>query len=163
MTGAPYSKSVTTELTKAKGVDINEGCLRLRFTFKGVRCIEYLRGLKITAENVKFASNKRGAILHEIVLGTFNYRKHFPESPKADLFCPRTNMDRTVSEAVDIWLELIEVKKAKSTHKGYRSKGNRVKAKYGDRPLGMISGTELEQYQAELIKEEKLNPKTPSR
>ncbi len=160
MTTDSYSKQVTSELSKAKGVDINEGVIRLRFPYRGMRCGEYLPGLKVTGNSIKFASNKRAAIMHEISIGTFNYRSHFPTSAKADLYSPRTSGDRTVITAVEIWLEIQEVKKAKSTMKGYRSKGKRVKEKFGERPIAFISGTELEQYQAELITEDRLNPKT---
>ncbi|NQX88935.1 MAG: phage integrase N-terminal SAM-like domain-containing protein [Halioglobus sp.] len=53
-----------------------------------------------------------------------------------------------------------EVKKAKSTIKGYEAEAARVKRRFGERPIALGAGTKLEHYQAELIRKKKLDPKT---
>jgi integrase len=64
-----------------------------------------------------------------------------------------------VKEGLVKWLERQEVRKAKSTFDNYVSKANHVEAKFGKRRFMDISKSELELWQAQLLKQE-LAPKT---
>ena len=57
---------------RGKGIQID-------FYYRGVRCLETIR-MPPTPANMKFAMQKRTAILHEIATNTFEYAKHFPDS-----------------------------------------------------------------------------------
>ncbi|MDO6718854.1 DUF3596 domain-containing protein [Psychrosphaera sp. 1_MG-2023] len=91
-----------------EGVSIHGKNIRVSFYYRGVRCIESIKGVKITKSNIKFASNKRTAILHEIATNQFNYLSHFPESKRAALFSPGKVVP-TVAQAIEKWLSTYEV------------------------------------------------------
>jgi integrase len=159
MTRPSLSKPLASELKKSSGISIHGDRLRMQFSYKGVNCRETLPGVKISVEGVRFIRRKREAILYEITLGTFNYRTHFPESKRADIFGPPKAKIITVREAVDTWLAIKMVKKAGSTYTSYKKKSNKLVAKFGSRPLTSIDKTEMEAYQAELISDGALDPK----
>ena len=59
--------------------------LQIFFMYRNVRCREILQ-ISPTPANIKKAFNKRNLILAEIEAKTFEYEKHFPNSPKIELF-----------------------------------------------------------------------------
>ena len=145
-----------------KGVEINGQRLRISFYYLGRRCKEPLpAGSTITKQSIIYADNKRRTILSEIKEGRFDYAAHFPESVLAPVFSgtggPNTN--RTVAEGVKIWLTVMEAKKAASTVKGYRSHSKHVTAWGGARRIADIPKSDIELFQAKLLKQG-LNPKT---
>lgn len=137
------------------GVEINGKQLRISFMLHGQRCREPLLGIaKINKASIAYADNKRRTILAEIKEGRFDYAAHFPESPRAAAFSgaggPGTR--RTVKEGVDRWLEVMQAKKAKSTFDNYKSKSKRVESKFGARRIVDVSKSDLELFQAHLLK-----------
>lgn len=60
----------------------SEGSIQIDFRYKGVRCRERI-SLAPTAANLKYAKRLKATIEHEIATNTFDYSKHFPESPRA--------------------------------------------------------------------------------
>ena len=58
--------------------------IQIDFTYRGKRCRETLK-LKPTKANMKHAEGMHAIIMHEIAIGTFDYRKHFPDSKSATL------------------------------------------------------------------------------
>ena len=64
--------------------------------------------IKINQNALNYASNKRAVVINEIKSGTFDYLHHFPNSEKALKFSGSASSDRarTVSQGVDIWLEI---------------------------------------------------------
>ena len=62
--------------------------IQIFFMYRNVRCREVLQ-IPPTPANIKKAFNKRNLILAEIEAKTFEYEKHFPNSPKVDLFSGR--------------------------------------------------------------------------
>lgn len=64
---------------RGPGVRIIGKSIQLDFRFKGARCRERLR-LEPTARNIKYATNLKARIEHEIATGTFDYAGHFPKS-----------------------------------------------------------------------------------
>jgi integrase len=56
--------------------------IQIDFRYQGIRCRERLR-LAPTPANLKYAARLKAAIEHEIATGTFDYARHFPNSPRA--------------------------------------------------------------------------------
>ncbi|QPG06923.1 site-specific integrase [Salinimonas marina] len=125
------------------GVQLRGDSLAIDFRFQGVRCRETLKNMAATKANIKWAYNKRTVILHEIAQGTFNYRSHFPDSKKADLFAPVQQVP-TVNEALDVWLKTKESSLAPKTWRGYQGiADNRLRPKFGHRTLDSILQSEI--------------------
>lgn len=144
------------------GVEINGKQLRISFMLHGQRCREPLPGVsKVNKASIAYADNKRRTILAEIKEGRFDYAAHFPESPRALIFSGSggPNTRRTVKEGIDRWLEVMRARKAESTAINYASKAKRVDEKFGKRRIVDISKSDLELFQAQLLKSG-LAPKT---
>jgi integrase len=136
--------------------------LRIVFQLNGQRCREPLTGIvKVNKAAIAYADNKRRTILAEIREGRFDYAAHFPDSPRAAAWSlnPGVSLKRTVKEGLVKWLEVQEVRKAKSTFDNYASKANHVEAKFALRRFTDVSKSELELWQAQLLKQG-LAPKT---
>lgn len=77
-------------LSLPRGVTIRQhktgDTLVITFTYKGVLCREPLSKLEANARGVKYAERLRGEIQNQIVSGTFEYAKYFPNSKKLKLF-----------------------------------------------------------------------------
>ncbi len=145
-----------------QGVEIVGNQIRLSFYLHGQRCREPLPGIaNITKAAIAYADNKRRTVLAEIKEGRFDYAVHFPESPRAAIFSTTggASIKRTVAEGVDIWLEVIKAKKAKTTFDNYRSKSKHVLSWAGPRRIVDISKSDLELFQAKLLRAG-LSPKT---
>jgi integrase len=146
-------QSALDEVADAKGIDIHHGRFRLRFTYQGVKCSETLKGLKLTKENAKYAKRKREAILYEIECQTFDYRAHFPDSSRANLLGKLESTPRTVDDGVSSWLASKEVKMAKSTYRGYKSKAKKVLEHFFGRLIKSVGKAEMENFQTGLIQQ----------
>jgi len=59
----------------------SETSIQIDFRYKGVRCRERI-ALSPTSANLKYAKRLKATIDHEIAIGTFDYAKHFPRSPR---------------------------------------------------------------------------------
>lgn len=92
--------------------------IEIDFYYLGQRCREAIK-IPPTKANLKFAQNKRAAILHEIGIGTFNYAVHFPDSRRASTLGKLTN--KTVGEALEDFLHNTQRKYEASTLRGYKS------------------------------------------
>ncbi|NQD78634.1 DUF3596 domain-containing protein [Pseudomonas sp. CrR14] len=144
------------------GVEINGSSLRIWFMLYGVRYRETLTYItKISKASIEYAGNKRRTIKVEIKEGRFDYTAHFPDSPHAALFSGTggANAKRTVAEGVAVWLEVMTAKKAGSTSKNYGYKAKHVTEWAGARRIVDISKSDLELFQARLLRSG-LSPKT---
>ena len=96
---------------RGKGIQID-------FYYRGVRCVETLR-LPPTPANMKFAVQKRAAVLHEIATNTFDYAKHFPDSKKV----ARLGIQRipSVKQQLTKWLNSKHRTCEYSTYRSYNS------------------------------------------
>lgn len=144
------------------GVEMNGKQLRIVFMLHGQRCREPLPGIaKVNKASITYASNKRMTILTEIKEGRFDYAAHFPDSPRAAVFSQSgtSNTKRTVAEGVQRWMEVQCAKKATSTSRNYQYKANHVVEKFGKRRIADINKSDLELFQAQLLKKG-LSPKT---
>lgn len=144
------------------GVEMNGKQLRIWFIFNGQRCREPLEGIsKVNKAAIAYADNKRRTILAEIKEGRFDYAAHFPNSPRAAMFTGTggPSIKRTVKEGIDRWLEVQRALKASSTVVNYVSKSVHVDSKFGKRRIVDISKSDIELFQAKLLKQG-LAPKT---
>lgn len=144
------------------GVEVRGDAVRISFMYEGIRCREPITGhSKLTKAVILYAENKRRAIVSEIKEGRFDYARHFPESERAKIFSGHGGRDskRTVPEGIEKWLAVQEATKAKSTFTVYRKKSRRVVEYFGNRKMRDIAKSEMELYQASLLREG-LSPKT---
>ena len=144
------------------GVEMNGKQLRIWFIFNGQRCREPLEGIsKVNKAAIAYADNKRRTILAEIKEGRFDYAAHFPSSPRAAMFTGTggPSLKRTVKEGIDRWLEVQRALKASSTVVNYVSKAVHVEKKFGKRRIVDISKSDIDLFQAQLLKQG-LAPKT---
>lgn len=138
-----------------RGVEARSGSVRITFTFKGERCRETLR-IPPTAKNLQYAENKRGQIMTEIALGTFDYAVHFPDSARAKL--GRAKKTATLGQRVQLWIKTRTI--ADTTRKAYL----RYASEYidghelGPRPIAGIMASELDMWRAGLAA--RFRPKT---
>ena len=138
-----------------RGVEINGKQLRISFYLHGQRCREPIPGVSnITKASIAYADNKRRTILAEIKEGRFDYAQHFPESARSAMFSGVGGPDtkRTVADGVKRWLEVQRAKKAKSTYDNYSSKAKHVIEWAGPRRIVDTGKTDLELFQAKLLK-----------
>ena len=127
-----------------EGVSIHGKRIRISFYYRGVRCFEALKGIIPSKNNIKFASNKRTVILHEIATNKFNYANHFSGSKKARIFSGQCSTIPTINEALDAWLLIKEKETAHSTYVSYKSNVKcHIRPKWGDRKLDVIKQTEI--------------------
>lgn len=137
-----------------RGVEARGSSIRITFKFQGRRRRETLK-IPPTAKNLKYAEGKRAQILYEIEIGTFDYGKHFPDSPLAKL--GRSRNDFTVSQGVDLWL------RTRMHTEATRTRYNRLIAKnitptIGPQPMRAVLPSELQAFKVALAR--KLRPKT---
>ena len=86
---------------------VGKQSIQLDFRYRGVRCREWLR-LEPSRANLKFAANLKARIEHEITTGTFDYAKHFPESPRAQAFDSRPpEAKRSLADHMTAYLDSI--------------------------------------------------------
>lgn len=144
------------------GVELNGKQLRISFMLHGQRCREPLAGIvKVNKSAIAYADNKRRTILAEIKEGRFDYATHFPDSPRAVMFSGAGghSTKRTVSEGIQRWMEVQRALRASSTAANYASKAVHVEKKFGKSKIVDISKSDIELFQAQLLKQG-LAPKT---
>ena len=144
------------------GVELNGKQLRISFMLHGQRCREPLAGIvKVNKSAIAYADNKRRTILAEIKEGRFDYATHFPDSPRAAMFSGAGghSTKRTVSEGIQRWMEVQRALRASSTATNYASKALHVEKKFGKSKIVDISKSDIELFQAQLLKQG-LAPKT---
>ncbi|KTD43015.1 site-specific integrase [Legionella parisiensis] len=112
----------SNEYPVARGISVREldssKCIRIDFTYRGVRCRETLK-IEPTKANIKYAERLRGEILNAISLGTFNYQDYFPNSQRSKMF-GYSVMKSTVGELLNEYMEIAEKTLEPSTFNGYR-------------------------------------------
>ncbi len=143
-----------SEKTLPEGVEKHGKRIRITFSYQGQRCRETLKEIpknKFSKTNIKYATRKREAVLHEISVGTFNYSEHFPDSNKAALFSGVSNKSRTVEEGIKAWLAINKIKTAPSTFKNYRLKSKYLIKHWPNRKITDITKSEIEIFQTDLL------------
>ncbi|AVG40033.1 site-specific integrase [Achromobacter insolitus] len=98
----------------------SESSIEITFQYKGRRCRERIP-LKPTPSNLKRAEQHRGAILHAIATGVFDYAATFPNSTRAGLYADSPAQVLSVEKYLDDWLDARKPTLKASTYQGYRS------------------------------------------
>ncbi|MDD1014790.1 Arm DNA-binding domain-containing protein [Pseudomonas rubra] len=138
------------------GIELNGKRLRISFMFNGQRCREPLKNItKVDSKSIAYAENKRRTILTEIREGRFDYAAHFPESTLAAALSgiDVKTTKSSVQEGINSWLEIQQVKRAKSTYINYVSKAKHVSKKFGKRRIADVGKRDLELFQAMLLRD----------
>lgn len=135
----------------ADGVEVRGNHVRVYFRYKGELCRENVPGLASPA-NVARAERLIGIINFEIQEGTFNYARHFPDSPRV-----KTN---TLGHFIELWLDIKRNEMARSGFLAYESKvRNHIAPRWGKRQADQITHLDLQAWiQKELMP--KLHNKT---
>ncbi len=98
-------------LSLPRGVTIRQhktgDTLVITFTYKGVLCREPLSKMETNARGVKYAERLLGEIQNQIVSGTFDYPKYFPNSKKLTLFGV-VKKTKNIKSYLDEYLKICE-------------------------------------------------------
>lgn len=98
----------------------SESSIEITFQYQGRRCRERIP-LKPTPANLKRAEQHRGAILHAIATGVFDYAATFPGSQRASQYATAPGQVLSVEKYLDDWLDARKPTLKASTYQGYRS------------------------------------------
>jgi len=122
--------------------------IEISFMYKNVRCRERIK-LPPTTANLKKARNHRASIIEAIYRGTFDYAITFPNSKKAQLLSPTTNIN--TAEYLDNWLKKRQKQISSSTYHNYKKIFyNRYIPRFGDMPLCDLNRLEVRKWCATL-------------
>lgn len=111
-------------LSLPRGVTIRQhktgDTLVITFTYKGVLCREPLSKMETNARGVKYAERLLGEIQNQVVSGTFDYPKYFPNSKKLTLFGV-VKKTKNIKSYLDEYLKICENRNlSPSTIGGYK-------------------------------------------
>ncbi len=150
-------------------INIRSGRIQLDFRYRGIRCREQTK-LTDTERNRKRMEKLLDRIDAEILLGTFEYSKYFPNSGRVSQFeeLDRLRQNRLSSTPgfrafAESWLDENEVRWRQSyyaTISGTVSKY--LVPKFGDQYLDQIKRGEILEFRAELRKRRLKNGRTLS-
>ena len=98
----------------ADGVEVRGNRVRVYFRYQGELCREAVSG-DATPANIANAQRLAGTINYEIQQGTFDYARHFPNSPKV-----KTS---TLGHYLDL---LLDIKRNEMSASGYRGHASKV-------------------------------------
>ncbi|MBL4765076.1 MAG: DUF3596 domain-containing protein [Colwellia sp.] len=128
------------------GISLHGNCIRISFYYRTVRCLESLRGVKVTKANIKFSDNKRRAILHEIATDRFDYRQHFPDSKRANLFS-KTIVIPKIGELLNNFLELSLAKDRFSTYRAHKYRvDNHIRPKFDNMRINEVTQSHIKKW-----------------
>lgn len=85
----------------------SKSSIAISFQYRGARCREKLK-LPPTEANKKYAARLKATIEHEIATGTFDYAKHFPNSPRARKLSRTPGAAISVAESLRQWHDSME-------------------------------------------------------
>ncbi|WP_448212279.1 Arm DNA-binding domain-containing protein [Colwellia sp. MEBiC06753] len=148
------------------GVEVRGQTIRISFTVDGVRCREPMPQLKLTDKNIQYAANYVANIKAQIKIGSFDYLREFPNSPRALKVSTGIEADlkRTISQGINSYLELYKLNRHKSGFKAVKSKSKHILNYFGDsRQIRTVKKNEIEKFKFHLIHPTagyKLSPKT---
>lgn len=144
--------------------------LVIDFSFRGKRCREQT-SLDDTRENRKRVQKLLDRIEAEITLDTFDYAKHFPQSPRADQFKVMQLRSRNLetplfSDFVELWFGEMLIQWRKSYSDTIRTTLNiHLLPAFGEKEVGCITKSEILKFRASLAKvtTRSKKPLSPSR
>jgi len=122
-------------------VKVRGSSLYLDFYYQGIRQRPSL-GLEDTKSNRLHAERLHSAIEHEISIGTFDFAKHFPNSKKG--INQNKSANKTVSQALDDFIEVSRRTLQKSTWRDYRSSiEHHLKPQFGEMRLVDVTSSAI--------------------
>jgi integrase len=135
----------------------------ISFNWKGVRCRERI-ALPPSSRNLNYVKRLKATIQHEIATGTFDYARHFPNSPRLATLArqsPGTPIDR----AMDLYLDGLAGQIEPETLAKYRLDARTVAGWFPDATLQSLTRAEVRNQVASLNLSRKrlLNLLTPLR
>lgn len=139
-------KRLKAKLDQAKGVTVHKGKLRIAFRLPGERYqTKKSLGIEPTSRNIDFALNKLGEIKMDIVRGTFDWSRHFPNDSRAG-YSERMRL----SKALQVYF--IDLGEWKRTSR-YTSEGRArtILREIGDLNLDEITVSTLKDYERLLL------------
>lgn len=116
--------------------------VQIDFRWKGERCRERLR-LRKTAANERFARNLKARIEHEIATGTFEYARHFPDSPRAV-----KSAGAKLSHALSAYIDSLARSVQPETVKEYRQSADTIVEGIGDPHLVNLTRAQVRNWVA---------------
>ena len=144
-------------------VNTKNGKLFIDFRYKGIRCKEYTR-LPDKPQNRKRLAEIANRIEAEVLLGTFDYARYFPNSNQVEKFrvtenrtaCARSNMP-TFKEFAEVWF----LEKQPEWRNSYITNIRQTMDKYllpefGDKPLDMITKADILAFRSDLVQQDGL-------
>src|SRR5439155_6487776 len=96
----------------------SESSIEIDFYYRKVRCRERIT-LNPTPKNIAYCTKLKARIEHEIATGEFDYKKHFPESPRAMLFSKMPGDTLSIQDYLKSWLATEKDNIKHSTCLGY--------------------------------------------
>lgn len=135
----------------------------ISFVWKGVRCRERI-ALPPTSRNQKYVERLRATIRHEIVTNTFDYARHFPDSPRLARLA-RGEPGQLLSSAMDVYLDGLAGQIEPETLTKYRHDARTVSGWFPGKTLQSLTRAEVRNKVASLNLSRKrlLNLLTPLR
>lgn len=120
----------------ADGVEIRGSAVRVYFRYEGELCREPFPG-EATPGNIEKAERLVAIIRHEIKVGTFNYARYFPDSPRV-----KTS---TFGHWIDLWLDIKRNELAPSAIRSHESRvRHHIRPKWGERQAEDISFVQMQ-------------------
>jgi len=120
------------------GVEARGNSVRIYFNYEGAKCRESIPGGN-TPANVAHAQRLVDIIDHEIQAGTFDYSRHFPNSPKL--------VHSTFGHYLDLWLNIQKNNVAATTFRGYANKAEvHVRPRWGGEQIDRIDHLDLQEW-----------------
>lgn len=118
------------------------------FVYKGVRCRERI-SLPPTPANLKYAKRLKATIDHEIATNTFDYAKHFPDSPRARRVAAGPSV--TLRSALLAYVDSLAGQIEPETLEEYRNDAERVARDIGaDKPLPELTRADVRTWVSQL-------------
>jgi len=131
------------------GITIHGKSIRLSFMYRGKRCIETLKHVSLTNNNIKAAFSKRMAILHDIEFGKFDYATTFPNSKTTLrlIISDELNNKIILNNFLDKFIADSKVNNRPKTPQGQEySTDNYIRPKLGERCMTTIKASEIKNW-----------------
>jgi len=139
---------------RARKTKSGPGHLVIDFRYQGVRCREQTL-LEDTPENRKRLKALLAKIEREIAIGSFQYTKYFPHSPRAKRFVPQPSSSHTGTplfrEFAEVWMVENAPRWKRSVIKSYRyTLDSLLLPRFGHYEVGAITKADILAFRNEL-------------
>jgi integrase len=118
--------------------------IQIDFKYRGVRCREWLR-LEPNKANLKYATNLKARIEHEIATHSFDYAKHFPDSPRVKQFADPVNAT-SLRDALEAYIRTREGSLEPETIKDYRKCASALCDDFEGETLGSLTTYKMREW-----------------